>query len=94
VRHHNVEARPRQHFFCLETSITDYSQVIVVYQVHGCTKNTYFIKSKNFSCSVGLSSTLTGADVLRGRGWVLVKCVQGEGSKNGHFCGRPLWTAP
>jgi len=43
-----------------------YSKVIVVglYQVHGCTKNASFIKSKYFSYSV--SSTLTGADVRKG----------------------------
>jgi len=44
------------------------SHVIVVYQVHACTKNACFIKSKYFSCSG--YSTLTGADVRRGVwGW-------------------------
>jgi len=60
-----------------------YSQIFVVYQVRGCTKNACFIKSKHFSCSV--SSTLTVADVRRGdEGWS--NADRGRcGGKNGHF---------
>jgi len=72
-----------------------YSQVIVGYQVHYCTKNACFIKSKHFSCSA--CSLLTGADVRRG-GWGFVKCGQGVGVKNGHFAdvlyGQPQTALP
>jgi len=71
------------------------NQVIVVYQIQGCTKNTCFNKSKHFSCSV--SSTLIRADVRRGGGRVgqmWTDADRGWEVKNGHFCGRPLWTAP
>jgi len=50
---------------CAKCEQYSVAKVIVSSLIHGCTKFAHFIKYKNFSCTVSLSSMLTGADVRR-----------------------------